>query len=721
MVGILIAFFLLVIMTVVGAFVVKLFRVDGFFRKYEKFWCMLPIIGALFLSCLLQLLTIFVNLKIQSMILGSALIVWCVYERKYLRSIAKKIFSDYKMIASILISLFIIGYPIWARGGLVTLQYQNNDIIFYLSSMDWLSNHNLLESVEFSVNSQYFWGASFMINQSRFGADLIGAFFMNLFQLQSHQIFSVVSVSYAMAGGLVCVFISEHVLKIPRRYGWAVLLIIMGCSTWSELLVFQYMPQILGISSLLAFFAFLYVFMWEDRDKHFLMVSLSIIGTLTIYAEFALYLLVIYLIAVIVKLCSKSNKVGERTTILKKVILAGIIAFIMNPLGLYKAAKYNFSILDRVVNGGVSIDPYSGNTMSIFKIIERCLGLGTIQIPAVLNNLLVKVLFAAVVVVALFIMFLISRKKIKSVDWYFIGTLTFFGVYTWFFHTKELGYQEYKHIISIIPFSILFIFRILNLTLESRGKVIIQSVTGLGVIIWGIAAIVNFNNWYIEPNIYVYDDELLQVRDGVNLVNMKDEIGVYGNHADIHGLMYALQDNECNIIQGSSSYFVNSDKAMTRYLFANNNDTSRFLTNSDSKIIWKNKKYSLIDNGPVFIAPIEGIYQPEFNGQQSFYWTSDQKTVLRVKNSSDNAESFRLYISTEKFGENNGHVEVWNGESVIGRGEVGETINTDVVDMEGKEVLDIVLTSDNKLEIPGNGDERALGFKIYNINVERIK
>lgn len=196
-------------------------------------------------------------------------VIFCIW---YLKSQRKNavifIKTQWKLLGLLLLCLIFMGFPILAQNELCSIQSTNNDIQYYLATMDWLYEHNLREPIIYSDSMPYFLCAEKIIHSTRFGYYILGALFMACFKLSAHQVFTGLGIVSILIANLAANFFLVNILSVPERYGKFLLLFLSVSYNWYSLLLLQYLPQILGIAGLIGFISSSMLWLIDKKSTH---------------------------------------------------------------------------------------------------------------------------------------------------------------------------------------------------------------------------------------------------------------------------------------------------------------------------------------------------------------------------------------------------------------------------------------------------------------------
>ena len=715
MVGILFIIVCIGILFITGELFVKYTSLKMGYQNGLAISLITPLIGFAILTCLTQLLNLLFPVRTIAMLV---LVVWSVLvcrERAYICRSLGAVLRQWKMIGAILLAVVVIGYPLFIKDGLYSIQYPNNDIIYYLSSMDWLQNHTLRDTYTWSVEQQFYAPAWYMVTYTRFGTDEFGSLLMSLFNLEAHQVFSSLCVIGAVLGTLSCGFISENILHIERKYTPICILLMCAAVPWNNLLVNQYAPQIFGIGLLLAFWALCVRYMQEKEPGVLLLVSLTLIATLTVYAEYAQHLAGIYLICIVVLLLDRRKAAGYKKKAFKGYIIAGFLSFAMNPVGLIIAARFNFSILNRVIAGVDSIDPYGGRILGKSHLLLRWFGLEGMTFLADPFPLCIAIIvLVLLLLVTCFAVVQFLRKQWMAADAVLLITAAFFLAEEFMFRQATMGYQEYKLLTTAVAFFVLLLWY--------YGVKMIQASLLLSTIPYILTCIlvcstaISFDRYFQKSPLYFFDDELMEVRDLSHIIPQGAPLGIKGYVGEIHGLMYAFRGLPCfPVVQGSYFDYFNSQNEYpdSEYMIQRNTNS---VTSGIFNHLWCSERYIAVQRR-ADVQLISGFSAIEGGSGKNWVWTIDNTAVIELKSYSKNEEVFHLELNTVHALGTQSVIVISDAEKELGRGGVGETITTSEIRLAPGESILLNLYSEGELRQPGNGDTRTLGIMVDSITL----
>ena len=595
---ILICFMVIVaIFYVIGSFILS--ATARFVKEKRKTnMGVVSLIGAAVMICVSQILCIFFSTTIVSIlwwiVLAFILLFW---GKGILFDLCNELKKYKFFLIGIIIVFSFLAFPMIKSNELLSYQYQNNDILFYLSTMDWLKDHNLLAQVQFTQSQPYYICAKYIFSTTRFGMDILGSVLMQMLGLDSYQIFTFLGIVFILICGLGIHYFLNSVLLVSNNASSFISLIAILNFSWRKLLVLQYIPQILGISFLIMFIALTIQYLIEKDDSKELKIlsSLFLVATASVYAEFASYMFIIFIGFIAIQIIYSRKPIET----IKNALQIGILSIILNPLGFWIAVKFNLNILSQVSNSVSSIDAYGGNIKSIQNILTELIGGPD---TAALTNSTMQFLYNLFLlfIVFLFVFFAIHMlikdrsKHIMFIMW----IIVFFIGYECYFHLVRLAYGEFKHLVSVaailILFMLYFIYRIGN----KYKRNIVLGIVGCMIIICNLG---NYKISYPNNVLILYDDTLADIDNGLKLVPDESTLGLLGNdHYIQHQLIYATKSRNVQLMgEGVNSYCtmlgIELDNSYPEYiLFLNNSDKLQTTIGESYEVIWNNSRFMIV-------------------------------------------------------------------------------------------------------------------------------
>lgn len=736
MLPILLSLIMILIFCVFGLVCFKILKLDKNLLFNAAFSSFIPVLGAVFLTCIIQILSLVLPVKIIAASLMFLLICTLYFIKDIVVLWLKTMFENKYLLLIVIGSIFILQFPIVEKGELLSLQNANNDIAFYLSSMDWLKLHRITEPILYSSELPFNSLANYMISNTRFGTDLLGSFFMSIFHLESHEIYYLFTNTLGTLAIFSVYFLMSYCLNVSKCTSLYTSIIFAAGGLWVFLIFSQYAPQIYGITCLLSFSGMYIVVNPRKKQKGFVfLAALLLVGTLTIYAEYAIYLLFIYLIITICKMINAETSM--KLKVLSESLKVGALSFLLNPVGMFVAARFNVEILNSVMDDSGSIDAYFGRMMPFRQLISNLYGGPDYdQIKVTLSSfgmfsrlfllgynfltIMLPVLFLTVVCVGMF------RKKSRY-KYAILGILLFFLINELYLRLSTNAYAEMKHITTTAPFVVIFFAYFADgwgLKLKkSYIKKIILSCTL--VIVAGLNIITVYQN-YKGSYIHYFDHTVMELRSAANLVPPDEPIGITSSSpADKHSIVYALKDvpiKHNKISELDNSYFsflTPHEFENTKYSIVSMQDYLSFLSQSED-VLWHNSKYALLYAPTIAIRPTDGFYNLEKDGFGYFRWTSSNKSELSLFNATDEVQNVSISLKTEKGIFNNRDIKIYAKEQLIGEGVSDTTISTESINLNPRESISVTIISDGDLNTVDTGDNRNFGFILRHLDVNII-
>ena len=586
--------------SIIGLAILKVISRGSVLDKWGGELAIAPLAGAVFVMCISQMLAHVFTMKQISIVFILVLFICLLYLRVDYNNIMRELMQHRSALFIILFIIIVLNYPSIMKGEMVSVHQANNDIILYLSTMDWMQDHTLLQTVSFTTESPYYVCAERIFSTTRYGADVFGALMMSTFGLESYEIFGILGAVLSTMSSIAFYYFGRHVLKLSRLASIIILAIVGLNFGWVDLITQHYIPQIFGIGCLIGFTASLMKLYLTDKKRYIFLTALFLTGTATSYAEFAAYLVAIYIIVFGVMFFYRRT---EKKTYLIHVLGAGVLSFVLNPIGMFIAVKFNLEILSRVLVSVSSIDAYSGNMKKFSSWIARALGSldpsriaeGTFKNFYVGSLILLVVLAAALLVINIV---KYRDRVLVSV----LGILLFLLAYAAYFRSLIFAYGEHKHLVSIAPFLWTFaLYFIYNIVHRMKGRNWKRIGAAMGTTAIVISGFFSINKTYPVDQLYYFDSTLMELEQAANLVPTGELIGLASPQYRVqHGFVYALKNHKVKqVIEINNSYFTivqnPYDLEPTRYMVYDYRDIPREQISGD--IMWSNNSMALVDHG----------------------------------------------------------------------------------------------------------------------------
>ena len=613
-----------------------------------------------------------------------------------------------------LIPMVIAGLPQILRNELYISILTNNDCGYYIASMDWLKHHTLLAPVEFSMTHPFYSMAEFMVEDTRIGTDVTGAFFMNLFHLEAYQVFPLI---HRRAISLIMIAVYEVISFFSGNRLIAVVIAILAAVNGNHIsqMGSQYVPQLIGISLLLLSLYELDRFFHKPDKEAVIAVGFALSGLLATYCEFGVYIVpfgLVYLFVFLIK--RKLNLIA--------LLKAAALTVILNVFGFCRAVSFLLSIYNRVRGLGITdIDP-NGNLLEGSKLAGLLTGLSDGWIDETVCYTIGIVILVITAVCG--ILLIIRKKALRGRLMFFVWAVMFF-CYELYFRSSGGGYPEYKHISSGCVFVFCIIGCILaRIPLKTR---IHQTAVAIILILlcWFVySGLAKPMRRTLKTN-FMMDRRIMELEEAAKwMVPADEEIEVDDSVQTIYymGASYALKDRVLNMNTGGSSYlqFFNQ---------FHDNDPSAYVVYSrgyevslpkDEEVLWMNDRYVLVKKrdiqpykwfhitGTGFVSPArvfvsEAADYVQNNGEEGFvlfgpYFLMDGRyeIIMEYTVPADSQNSGNLQIAAD-----------------------GETLMD--IPMESAPGPHTIRLSDQMFEDAHNTEFRVSAKKGYTVRIDGIK
>lgn len=689
---------------VTGIIITKLIRVpDELLNKNGIL--LFPGIGLLFLINMVQVMNLFMPC---SYLLIPFILFLVVGVYKNFDSIICSfavIMNGKAFLMMILAAILLWSVPLLASDGLTSIQSWNNDIMYYLSSMDWLKDHNSMQKVLYNDNNPYYWCAEYMQERTRTGFDGLGSFIMELSGLEAYEIFTSLGIVFGIIMLFHIYFVSGSVLNMRKKSRLLLLALIICSCRFEELLIYQYIPQICGISFLILFIGLMIHIVNKKIFSHGIL-ALVMAGIISVYAEYCAYLLVIYMSAFIVGGVVKKDR--------KKMIFMikeGFFALLINPVGIYRAVKINLFIFHNVQVDMDQIDPFYGKVSTTLNAFAQSLGLLQTEGYGEVLQILICIMLFLCFLFFIFLIFSYVKRIRDSNKVYLLTVLVFLFIYEIYFRLISYGYGEYKHLLSLTSFLLMFTLYIAHWVCDFWQPCKIVKVVLIGFITCiTISGVISNIKFFDKDSLYYYDSSVEQLEEGARLVPIGETIGVSGTPASIHGMVYGLRSRPTTILANNISYFPFSKEGASRYRMYEGMLNERE-AEMNEEMIWSNGRFYLIKNTGLQSCFYGGFHAKEYEHQEIVRFTCDQEASIYVYNFSEETKNFSLKFQTQKVGDEERRISVMADGIIIAEGEVGDFIVTNPIYLNPDEKVRIYLYD----SVPTKEiDERTIGYRISN-------
>ncbi len=700
MINVIFIWVILFILFVSGIIFFKILRISEYYLLKNGI-CLAPILGIIGIINSIECINLF--MPVQYIIpFFCVFFLWGVL--KYYIAIKRSLrnfFFNRKLVLLVVFCTLLFSCPLIGVNELASIQSTNNDIMYYLSSMDWLNKHAALEKVVYQDTMPFYWCAEYMVSKTRLGFDGFGALVMGMFGLQPHQVFTDLGILFIVIAVLALSYMLDNVFCVKGYIKILYLAVIIVGAGFGELLVYQYVPQIIGIACLVAFSALSVEFLIDGQKEKGILVSFMLAGTVAVYAEFAAYLLMIYVSFVVVRQTKERN-----LSWIKDAFITGIMGLALNPVGIYRGVKLNLFVLLNANGHMENIDPYAGQTGNYFDAFAKMFGLyGQEEIQskwlgAVWMVFLIEAMGVVIAMLIVYILYVEDRRKTVV-----LCMTVFFIAYEIYFRSISYAYGEYKHILSVAPVMIFFLLYVVE-----KNSSIGRLEKGIGICRWNILAcillsgIMHLKAQLNPSDLYYFNHEMEELASAAQSIGGDEIIGMSGTPATVHGEVYALGGRKSAILCNNISYYPYSKIATTKYRVYEGSPKEQ----GGEKILWDNGRFYLTENTGLSSVFYSGFHVGEENEDR---WSCDKESVIVVTNYSGEIKQVSLCLGTEAADGQEGKIKVMYNGVVIAEEDIGNQIVT----------VPIVIKPDGNAEVyfylDGNlcvQEEKEVGFKAVN-------
>lgn len=574
--------------------------------------------------CILELFGLVLPVSITSFIIIAAAFGGFILAFQDIKDNFSQIFhKKLYLILIILLPAMVLSYPQVAKGDIFTAVDSNNDFAYYLSTITWLNNHSILETVHFSHAYSFNSLAEYIINSTRIGTDLTGSFFSCMFSLEAHEAFALLG----PIGGMIigsAVFSAVRYLSGDENVGSLIAGLFASISGTSICLILQnYMPELIGVAFFVLALAAMHELLFENKNGTGIVAGLFVSATLAVYCEYAVYLAFGFIVMLLIALLSR-KKIQTRI-----VLGAFATAILANVYGFYRAIVFNLSILGKLTgNGSGAIDSYGGIMLSPLAKASVITGFGGKIIEA--GELWQKILVILLTAVVLINLVIIIKKR-KSLSFFIAALLMIILLEAYFIHSKS-GYQEYKHLTTMC-----YLVSVINGVgldeLLERPFKIKKQVTEKLAISLSIVLSIAYNQTafmrYYNPLFSVGKDTVDELQTMAEVISDAEEITIDESLSPAEGMtaLYALKDQPTNYDPDSLAYlpyFQKFDEHKTKYTLYRISELDNLSENQ--KPVWQNSQYLLVEN-----LDFDGYYRFNITG---IGWGSEQNTKVDTETDS---------------------------------------------------------------------------------------
>lgn len=502
--------------------------------------------------------------QIKYIVLGIIVISILINIKKYVETCKVTLRNRKFWIIECIASLFG-GIPVLFEKGLVSITRTNNDLIYYLADMDWLTSHTYFEVPTFTPEIPYYYLTNNMyIHNSRLGFDALGCLFMNLFNLEGYQVYFALCLACVCSLILLTIYFAYSVIGIKERFLPYLAVLLIFSLNFYVLLGFQYGPQIFGIICLLGT-VFGTILMCQD-NKWVFFTAIMISGVVTAYSEFGYYIFIVYCFIFLGYIIYDRKDRKTKTTIVK-FLLTGVAGLVICIPSVIKIINYYIYLLT------VGKDSLNADGWIIVKkteIFSDLFGLSFSPNTEVGFSFGLLGLVASFTIV-LFMTFWGIRQLFGKVSFekkIFILVCAIFMIMEFMFALIRFDYGEFKHLISIQPFIyIIFVWTMQDIFLQYKSNDKVRFVI-MGIAIFVVLGNISQINDCFPASAYnVYTCELQELHNKVSQLDKDTVILIpdYYEADECHQLIYALK-NQKVVANGNSYYYKEIEK---NFLLAN--------------------------------------------------------------------------------------------------------------------------------------------------------
>ena len=540
---------LILFFTIIGNIVLS------FFKDNNNIIYLSPIIGLTSVCVVLINISSFVAVgKNAYLFLIIVLMLFIIRFKKIIDLLEKQI-SNISFMLLVVVSVIVFCLPVIQNLELVSFTHTNNDLIYYLADMEWLTNHTYFEKPTFDAISPYYYVTQNMyVHYSRLGFDVVGSLIMNIFKLDAYQIFLSYTVCIITCQNIVFVYFAQYIFKLNEKLSWCLgAMLIISLNSWN-MLGFEYGPQIFGVMCMAGVIFGLIAFIKELSNVWFVFTILMFSANLGVYSEFAYYLFFIFVIIMIFTICFYRKKEMLKKRI-RGICLIGISGLIICIPATYKVIRYYLYLLDATNSGVESLNADGWIKVENSDILSNIFGLSfspNSDVGTSFAYIGTGIAYIIAIILVIFLIDKLRRKKEFAIVAY-IGIIVFFIILEIVFAAIAFDYGEYKHLISIQPFIYLLLFISISQLSETLKSGVFVSEAILLVILLG--NILQIQNCFPLDSYNVYGADLKELRqvskkfdDDLNILIPQEY-----ECDEQHQIIYALKD--CNLIIPGSSYY----------------------------------------------------------------------------------------------------------------------------------------------------------------------
>lgn len=690
------------LMMLTGIIVCKLLQINDAFLNRNGI-LIFPGIGIIFVVNVVLILNVFVP------------VCWIVYPYvffiiwgvcKYWKSIKcyfSALFGNRKFLITIVGVSIIWMIPFLNKSEMVSIQTWNNDIIYYLASMEWLKAHSAVQAVSYDTFHPLFWCAEYMLERTRIGFDSYAAFIMSLFGLEAYEVFSCLGIVSGITMLFHVYYMFSTFCKIPSSFKWLALFIIALAGRFEELLIYQYIPQMYGISFMILFIALSYIF-FESEGLPRGILALVISGIVAVYAEFCAYLVVLY-IGFAIRACGRRNK-----GVVGRGWIEGILAILINPIGTFRAIKLNLFVLFNTGDKLNNIDPFYGEISSATDMMAQIFGVCQETMFSGTQQYVYKISWG-IIFMGFALMWMYYLLKVKDpIKYYLFYILGFWMVYELYFRFIRYGYGEYKHLISVTVIALVASLYVgYHFLININQRHFRNYIYGLVCFFLLICGGYKIYNHLIANELYYFDKSLMELKEAGNLIPANEAIGISGSPASIHAEVYALHEHPAVILSNYISYFPYSEDGTAHYQLYEGDFAEREDITS-ARYVWGNDRFYILENINVQVVYYTGFHLDNF--EDNSIYTCDNESSLMIYNYATDTKCFSVAFQSTAISEATDKIRIMLNGKVIALGEVGDYIVSDLIVLNPDENVQVYIYYDGETEIV---EDKSFGFGISDL------
>ncbi|MGG1877268.1 hypothetical protein ABDI30_06695 [Paenibacillus cisolokensis] len=560
-------------------------RLMSYIFPLQANFILLPFLGLSILLSISQTLGIFIGTRYFSSVLVLISIPLLAVSIKNYKGInelnyisAKNGYKYTAIIMFILVVFFIYSMPSIYAGFPTSFANINNDLIFYLSIPEWLSNQGYFApNISDALHPFYSIAEIHFSRFSRVGADYFNTLGMNFFSVDSVHTFNVLSCFFVFLFALSVYYTTKYSFRQSNSITYTAVILGTVNSFLFWMFTTQYMPQIAGNAFFILSIGLIYRTLNDNNSKLILPTSLSVSALVSLYSEYTIYLALSLLIYLAINIIQK-NKKTKRYFL--NIVYIGMTSIILNPVSAYLTIRYNLFAYTTTQNatGIVEEIPVINQIFMLFGI--KTLDYST---PSLLNIIISIVLFSIVI----FGIVKIEKRLLAYIGAFFIVIVSML-FYLKFINKFPYGY--YKTLMLIQPFVVLcFSVGLWSFNRKKISRILIK-VSLLLIIFINLIQISKLEKGILNNGLVV-DDNYVELEEIEKLVPKNEILFIEGfTMSEQHILSYYLKDT--NIIYTTpNSYFrpVDFSNMEQRYLLTSSKD----ITENGKSIIWNNDKFEL--------------------------------------------------------------------------------------------------------------------------------